>query len=269
MKERRVKSATRVLKLFDVFAVISAPLTLTELARELQIPTSSCFQLIRSLLAEGYLYQIGSRRFYPSKKFAQVANAIAAHDPIQARFMPFLEELRARTDETAILSQMDGTELVYLLACEGTHMLRVSISPGHHAPLHSTASGKALLSGLPEEDLLSLLGQLPMPRTTSATICEREVLLTQIRERRDSVHYARGERFAYLMGMAICIPAFGGIFAISVGGPIERLEAKVASTEATLLEIRERLRRPAGDVSGVSLNERWALRPDAESDSPC
>ena len=49
-----VKSALRTLTVFEVFAQQQAPLTLSELARALGIPISSCHGLIATLQNEGY-----------------------------------------------------------------------------------------------------------------------------------------------------------------------------------------------------------------------
>ena len=47
------------------------------LARALNAPPSSCFNLIRALQARGYLYSVQPRRqLYPTRRLFEVANAI-------------------------------------------------------------------------------------------------------------------------------------------------------------------------------------------------
>ena len=50
-----VKTAGRTVDLFEVFAEAKSPLTLSELARALDAPQSSCFNLLRPLEARGSL----------------------------------------------------------------------------------------------------------------------------------------------------------------------------------------------------------------------
>ena len=56
-----VRTQLRALEVFQVFARVRKPLRLSELARELNIPVSSCFAIIRALLDNGYLYEMARR----------------------------------------------------------------------------------------------------------------------------------------------------------------------------------------------------------------
>ena len=74
-----VKTAGRTVELFEAFARIRTPLTLSEIARELRAPQSSCFNLIRALEGRGFLYSVGgNKRLYPTRKLFDLADAIAS-----------------------------------------------------------------------------------------------------------------------------------------------------------------------------------------------
>ena len=60
-----VKTAARTLDVFECFAEARRPLSLSELARAIEAPVSSCFALIRTLEDRGYLYAVGRRRDPP------------------------------------------------------------------------------------------------------------------------------------------------------------------------------------------------------------
>ena len=59
-----VKTADRTLEVFELFAQERQPLSLSDIARLLQIPISSCHDLVRTLQARGYLYELGPRAGY-------------------------------------------------------------------------------------------------------------------------------------------------------------------------------------------------------------
>jgi len=59
-----VKSARRVLEIFEYFAVTHAPVTLKELSTRLGYPLSSTSQLLKSLQALGYLRYDSATRTY-------------------------------------------------------------------------------------------------------------------------------------------------------------------------------------------------------------
>ena len=77
-----VKSASRTLDVFELFAREQRPLTLSEVAAALDAPLSSCFNLVRALKGRGFLFGVGPRRqIYPTREMYDVASAIAASDP--------------------------------------------------------------------------------------------------------------------------------------------------------------------------------------------
>ena len=56
-----VKTAGRTLDLFEAFARERKPLSLSQLARAIGAPVSSCFGIVRTLEARGYLYEVKAR----------------------------------------------------------------------------------------------------------------------------------------------------------------------------------------------------------------
>jgi DNA-binding IclR family transcriptional regulator len=149
-----VKTADRTLDLLEAFARIKEPLSLSELARQLDCPVSSCHGLVRTMKGRGYLYLLQHRRrYYPTRRLLEIGAAIAAHDPLVERLIPTLEALRAHTAETVILGHRQDDEIVYLHVLEGPQTIRYAASPGERKPLHSSALGKAFLGVLDDHAL--------------------------------------------------------------------------------------------------------------------
>jgi DNA-binding IclR family transcriptional regulator len=77
MNENVVKSAARVLEVFEYFAGRKTPATVGEVCSALGYPQSSTSVLLKSLLTLGYLsYDSGTRRYAPSVKVASLGNWI-------------------------------------------------------------------------------------------------------------------------------------------------------------------------------------------------
>ena len=69
--DKVVKSAGRVLEIFEFFAHRHAPATVSEVAAALEFPLSSTSVLLKSLLTLGYLeYSARSREYQPTIRFA-------------------------------------------------------------------------------------------------------------------------------------------------------------------------------------------------------
>src|SRR3546814_12630108 len=71
-----------VLALFELFAREKAPRTLTALAQQLDMPKSSAFNLIQTLLDRGFIYETRKRGgYYPTRRLLELARRIAQGDP--------------------------------------------------------------------------------------------------------------------------------------------------------------------------------------------
>ncbi len=248
-----VKSAGRTIDLFEAFARAQAPLTLSELARALNAPASSCFNLVRALEARGYLYAVRSKRLYPTRRLFAVASAIAVAEPWLIRLEPILTRLRDATRETVILGKRDGDHIVYLDVLEGPQTIRYSARAGDLKPLHSSSIGKAALATLDDAELAPLLAGLPMPRVTPATIVDPEALAADLaRGRRRGYFVTRGENVADVAAIATAIKVDEEIYGVAVAGPMQRmidaLERHVATLAVARAELaaaaREDLDRP-------------------------
>ncbi|HRP95343.1 MAG TPA: IclR family transcriptional regulator [Rhodocyclaceae bacterium] len=224
-KSDSVKTAARTLDLFEVFAQTQAPLSLTDLSQRLHAPISSCHALVRTLQSRGYLYVLERRkRVYPTKRMLQVVEAIAGHDPLLEAVAPVLERLRDRLGETVILGNRQEDSVIYLEVVEGTHTVRYAAKPGDAKPLHSSAIGKAMLSGLKPDQLRALLERLPLARVTANTLTDIDTLLDDIEQgRRNGYFVTRGENVEDVSAIAIRREVNGEPFGIAIAGPSERL----------------------------------------------
>src|SRR3546814_8707031 len=95
-----VKTAGRVIDLFEVFASLKRPATLSELSRNMEIPVSRCFNLLKTIENRGYLYAVKPRGgVYPTKRILELARVIAANDPIASRVSPVMQAWRDESGE--------------------------------------------------------------------------------------------------------------------------------------------------------------------------
>lgn len=224
-----MKIESRPLALLELFAETKRPLSLTEIARGLGAPVSTCFNLLRSLEAVGFLYNVGGRRHvYPTRKIYDVASVIVAHEPWAERFGTLLERLRDLTGETAILGTWQANRVVYLAVLEGPKTIRYTAQAGDLKPLHSSAIGKALLTRLDPQRRRELIEQLPLEAKTAATITDRAALRDDLdRAAETGIATTRGENVADVMAIAMPLRLDGCDYAIAVAGPMPRMQTQI------------------------------------------
>ncbi|MBI3067348.1 MAG: enoyl-CoA hydratase/isomerase family protein [Betaproteobacteria bacterium] len=188
----------RTLDIFEIFGAVRRPLSLSEIARTIGAPASSCHMLLRTLLDCGYLYSFGRRKlYYPTRRLYDVACSITAHDALIEELRPALIALRDRSGETVILGKRQGDAVLYLEVLESPNTVRYTARVGEYKPLHSSAIGKALLGALSPAELDAWFGSHALPRITAHTLTSTVQLksnLVRHRHRRAAAPYGTGAR---------------------------------------------------------------------------
>lgn len=238
-----VKTAGRTVELFEAFARVRTPLTLSEIARELRAPQSSCFNLIRALEGRGFLYSVGgNKRLYPTRKLFDLADAIASYDPVVPRVEGLLKELRDLTQETVIFGARQGERVIYLAVVEGLQVIRYISAVGELKPMHCSAIGKALLIGMPSAERLKMIGKLNLNAATERTLTTTDALIADL-DQAEQRGFAstEGENVADVMAVACPISIEGVSYAIAVAGPIGRMARRTTELAGLLRAIIERV----------------------------
>jgi len=149
-----VKSALRVLDIFELLAEHPDGLSLSAIAAELAIPKSSAHGLLSTLLTRGYLragrhdrtYRLGVRLFELGSVYMAGADLLAEGQEV-------VRETARACDETVHLAILDGHEVLYVAKEEGTNTVRMVSAVGRRFPAYGTGVGKMLLSALSAEAL--------------------------------------------------------------------------------------------------------------------
>lgn len=222
-----VKTALRVIEIIEVFAREKRPLSLSELARLLEVPVSSCLALIRTLAELGYLYELGRRNgYYPTSRLLAMAQQIARNDPVLDRVHPTLVELREATHETVVLAKLSiDTRVVYLQVLDSPHTIRYTAVAGEFKPLHANSLGKALLSTLSPERRHALLTAAPLARYNARTLVDPATVEAELAASRERGWFRNlGESIDEVGAIAWPVMLSGEAYAISIGAPVYRIE---------------------------------------------
>lgn len=219
-------TAERTLRVFEGFSEIGRPATLSELARYLEIPVSSCSGLLKTMERCGYLHAVEPRStYYPTNRLLQVARGIADHDPLTSRIAPVLEQLRDETGETVVLAKRRDDKVLFLDVVESRSNIRYVAHVGEIRQLHASSLGKALLSVMPDAERSSVLKRLEFRRLTPKTLGTPKALETSIAaDRRHGCYVNFGESVPDLYAIARPLIVDGKAYAIAVIGPGKRIE---------------------------------------------
>lgn len=257
--EAGVKGAMRTLDLLEAFGREGRALKLTQLARLLGVPVSSCHQLVGTLEARGYLYSFGRHKeIYPSGKILGVARALVAHDPWLRSTAPFLQALRDRTRETVILGKRQGHRAIYLAVEEGPEPVRFTARVGDRKPLHVSAIGRGLLAGMEDRALAAMLETLSARYPAAVPGFDATSFAAELRRgQKRGWHIQRSPPAIDVQAISAAFAIADDVAAISVAGPRPR----VARAQARIIEELLRTR----DAIQAMLDQRGTLETASEA----
>ncbi|MGH3436102.1 MAG: IclR family transcriptional regulator [Sciscionella sp.] len=219
------QTITRALSVLHVLRDAEGDVGVTEIARALQLHTSTTHRIVRALVAAGYVVQNIQTERYRLGREAFLLGRAAGHSLGFDAALPLLERLAEATGESVNLVVRDRDHALVVLRIESQQELRFTQPVGARIPLYCTSTGKVLLAFA--GDLYAEVARLgELKRLTATTITSpRELLrdLEQIRQRRFSVN--RAERIPGVCGVAAPVLGAHGIAsaALAVQGPAIRM----------------------------------------------
>jgi IclR family KDG regulon transcriptional repressor len=236
-----IPAAARALAVFEVFAREKRELSNSDMARLLSVADSSCSDLLHTLHSLGYLLRTAqTRRFYPTGRLYETARQITENDPLTTVAREAVTQLTEKTQETGFFGVLDRASVKVIASQQSRLPLRYVIEVGERVALHASGLGKALLGLLDDEQILGHLKDQPLARVTPDTITRPDDLLRQLAAaRRQGWYEARGEGAEGVGALAVSGWLGGQPVAVSLAGPIERIDRHRKQYLEALFEVRD------------------------------
>jgi DNA-binding IclR family transcriptional regulator len=172
------------LKAFAVLEMLvtgGKPMTLAELMQMSGMPKASLYRTL-SLFEEARLVvrESNGRAYSPGPRLARFGLEILRHDSVAGVRRTILRRLVGDVGETCNLAMLHKGELLYVDRVEADWPLRLHLPVGSALPAHCSASGKLLLACKPASERAQLVQAMPLTRFTDRTICDRQLLETEL-----------------------------------------------------------------------------------------
>ncbi len=236
-----VKSADRVIDLFELMARWGDQMSHSELAATLEIPKSSLTQLLRNLTARGYIeYVPETKKYRLGHRLVELAHAAAAPHDLIILAQSTLGAITEATGESSAVNLRAGDFTEVAATVYGHHRLITHMRLGDKAPLHCTSSGKLFLAAMSETELTEYGERTQLKAATKSSVTSMLELKNQLRRvRADGVAYVFEEFTLGVVGIAVPVTdARGNVLAgVNVVVPTVRFNDE---TEALCLDALRR-----------------------------
>ena len=175
-----IQSVKKAMEIVDRVAD-KGRISVKELSDSMGIPKSTVCRLAQTLEASGYLYQDeASGDYFLAYKFFLAGREVLEKSGIRDCVWPVMQQLADFSKETVNLTVLDGNKVLYVQKIESSHITN-GIQVGTRAPLHVTASGKAILASLAPDRLTQVMNDLlPLEVFTKRTIRTVEALRREL-----------------------------------------------------------------------------------------
>lgn len=244
-----VKSAERVLRIFELLAQYRDGLTIKEISEILSFPQSSTSNLVHTLLGEGYLSQDSQRQYKLGPKLIQIGTISMESLDVSSQGMPYLKKLMEGVQETVFMAVLFDDQLVYVAKIDSNRSIRTTAQPGKSKPLYCTGLGKAFLAFLPENERKNILDHTELLPITKNTITNRKKLEKELETFAD-MGYAIDNEESEEGLFCLAAPVFGPDkkihAAISVAGPKERMINRKDFIVEKLLQTSKKISKSIG-----------------------
>jgi DNA-binding IclR family transcriptional regulator len=203
-----------VKKAFQVLRLIARKpngLTLSDVARELEIGKSTVHGIVSALEEEGALMrEPRTKKFTLGVTLVELGRSTHARIDLKDAARPFMEELMAQIQESVFLGVRNVDHVTVLDIVESTQNLKITSPVGTTIPLLAGATGKLFLAAMPEKQVTELLRIKGLPRYTAHTITDQRRYLQEIRKvRRDGVAFDDEEYISGVRAAAALIKTGG------------------------------------------------------------
>jgi DNA-binding IclR family transcriptional regulator len=177
----KVNSVVHALATLRVVAASNHPLGVTEIAREIDINLSSCFNILKTLVAEGFLtFDSLSKKYTLGSGALELSNRTHDAHRLFNDVRPQLTRLATTHKLTVGFWEIRDARLLLTGVVDSDAVIRIQMIPGQRLPLGSGAMGRVIASaqGLRGKELMATIENVNWYRLPSERNYTREVTQT-------------------------------------------------------------------------------------------
>jgi DNA-binding IclR family transcriptional regulator len=221
-----IRAVERALDVLLCFTNQTPELTMTQIAEQVGINKSTIHRLLATLESKRFVERDPLTGIYrPGIRLIQMAYLTLEKNDLRRLAAAYMNRLCEQQRENVNLTILEDTDVVYLHVVESPQRVKLAATSGQRLPAFCTASGKAILASIPEENVKQIL-ERGTPKYTQQTLTSHQELFEDLHLTRERGFAIAEQEFEDGIN-AIAAPIFDRnqhpIASLSVAGPAYRL----------------------------------------------
>lgn len=180
-----VGSVVKAFRVLEAFDRLHPSMGFSEIARVTALEKSAAQRAAHTLWRLGYLEKAAETGEYRlSLKCQDLGTSFAETNRIALSVSPYIKMLRRKTSASVNLTMLDGTETVFVQRHTSPEQLGNSVVVRARLPVYCTATGIAMLSQLPDDQIRHILERSDLKPRMPNTVWQIDKIMERIAETR-------------------------------------------------------------------------------------
>jgi len=219
------RATERTLVILEMVSDAERSITLSEIARRVELRRATAFRHLKVLERKGFVIQTKDKSWLPGHMLFRLGRRERQWRTLGQLIEPTALRLAHQFNCIIHVGVLEGTQVVYVRKIVMHDDHKTFTREGMRLDAHATALGKAMLAFRPEKEVRSLYRYRRLERYTDRTISTIERLLAELRQVRIDLYAT--ERSESVTGLhCVAAPVINTIgtsnIAISASGPVSR-----------------------------------------------
>lgn len=223
-----VESLDRGLRLLQAFGSQPPAMTLSDIARAVDLPRATARRILLTLQRSGFVSSDG-KLFALTPQVLTLAASFLRSSPIVIVLQPVLDRVADAAKEIASLAVLDGQDVVFIARGGPVRVFSGGLEIGYRLPAFCTSVGRVMLGRYDDAELAATLRSVPLAALTPQTTTDPKRLSAVIAEdRRNGYSLVDREAEPHFRSISVPVRRYDDVIvaAINIGSHVDRISVE-------------------------------------------
>jgi IclR family pca regulon transcriptional regulator len=223
-----VESLDRGLRLLQTFGQTPSPMTLSDVARAVDLPRATARRILFTLERGGFVLSDG-KLFTLTPHVLTLAGSYLRSNQVVAVLQPVLDRIATTAQEISSLALLDGDEVVFIARGSPARVFSTGLEIGYRLPAFCTSVGRALLGQFDDDELAKRLKAMKRAAMTPQTVTDPKALLkTIVADRAKGFSLVDREAEPHFRSISVPVRRYDNtiVAAINMGAHVDRVPVR-------------------------------------------